>query len=229
MSRIQQGIITGEVFKYLTDLEKNNTREWFTAHKNNFKEQEATVKDFLGLLMNRLRAHDDIDKLKLFRIHRDVRFSKDKTPYKVHFAGSFSRAGLRLRGGYYIQIKPGGSFIATGFWEPNKADMLRIRKEFELDASEIRDIINDRDFREIWGDMQGETLKTAPMGFNKDHPDIDLIKRKQFIFLRNFSDEDVLAADFMEVVDRSFQKIRPYFNYMSEILTTDLNGESLYD
>src|SRR5690606_13697715 len=197
--------------------------------KNDYKKQETTIKNFLGLLKDKLKVHDDIEKLKQFRIYRDVRFSKDKTPYKVHFAGSFSRAGLRLRGEYYIRIKPGGSFIAAGFWEPNKADMLRIRKEFELDASEIREIINDPDFRAIWGEMQGDTLKTAPMGFSKDHPDIDLIKRKQFIFLRNFSDKEVLADDFMDVLDRSFQKIRPYFNYMSEILTTDLNGEPLYD
>lgn len=229
MSRIQQGIITKDVFKYLTELEKNNTREWFNDHKNDFKEQETTIKNFLGSLLNRLRVHDDIERSKQFRIHRDVRFSKDKTPYKVHFAGSFSRAGQKLRGGYYIRIKPGDSFIAAGFWEPNKVDMLRIRKEFELDASEIRDIINDRDFRAVWGEMQGDSLKTAPVGFDKDHPDIDLIKRKQFIFLRNFSDKEVLADDFVDVVDRSFQKIRPYFDYMSEVLTTDLNGESLYD
>src|SRR5690606_12512994 len=177
MSRIQQGIITEEVFKFLNKLEKNNTREWFNDHKNDYKKQETTIKNFLGLPQDKLKVHDDIEKLKQFRIYREVRFSKDKTPYKVHFAGSFSRAGLRLRGGYYIRIKPGGSFIAAGFWEPNKADMLRIRKEFELDASEIREIINDPDFRAIWGEMQGVTLKTAPMGFSKDHPDIDLIKR----------------------------------------------------
>src|SRR5690606_10726522 len=183
MSRTQHGIITKDVFRFLNELEKNNTREWFTEHKNDFREQETTIKNFFGLLKEKLEVHDEIEKMKQFRIYRDVRFSRDKTPYKVHFAGSFSRAGLKLRGGYYIRIKPGGSFIGGGFWEPNKADMLRIRKEFELDASEIRDIINGTNFRAIWGEMQGESLKTAPMGFNKDHPNIDLIKRKQFIFL----------------------------------------------
>lgn len=229
MSRTQQEIITKDVFRFLTDLEKNNTREWFAEHKNDFRTQETTIKNFLDSLKGRLMTQDDIEKMKQFRIYRDVRFSKDKTPYKVHFAGSFSRAGLKLRGGYYIRIKPGGSFIGGGFWEPNKGDMLRMRKEFELDASGIRDIMNNKDFRAIWGEMQGDALKTAPMGFDKDHPNIDLIKRKQFIFLRNFSDEEVLANDFMDEIDRSFQKIRPYFDYMSEILTTDLNGESLYD
>lgn len=228
MSRTQHGIITKDVFRFLNELEKNNNREWFTEHKNDFRAQETTIKIFFGLLKDKLAVHDEIEKMKQFRIYRDVRFSKDKTPYKVHFAGSFSRAGLRLRGGYYIRIKPGGSFIGGGFWEPNKADMLRIRKEFELDASEIRDIINDTNFRAIWGEMQGDSLKTAPMGFNKEHPNIDLIKRKQFIFLRNFADEEVLASDFIDVIDLSFKKIRPYFNYMSEILTTDLNGESIY-
>src|SRR5690554_6860969 len=133
MSRTQQEIITQDVFRFLTDLDKNNTREWFGDHKNDFKEQEATVKNFLGVLKEKLSAHDDIERLKQFRIFRDVRFSMDKTPYKVHFAGSFSRAGLTLRGGYYIRIKPRASFIGTGFWEPNKTDLLRIRKEFEQD------------------------------------------------------------------------------------------------
>lgn len=228
MSRIQQGTITKEVFRFLNDLKENNTREWFTAHITDFRAQEMTIKTCYGQLKERLKLHDDIEALKLFRIYRDVRFSKDKTPYKVHFAGSFSRAGLKLRGGYYLRIKPGGSFIGGGFWEPNKVDMLRIRKEFEQDASEIRDLINRPDFRTVWGEMQGEALKTAPAGFDRDHPDIDLIRRKQFIFLRNFSDEEVLAPNFLEVVDHSFQKIRPYFDYMSEILTTDLNGEPLY-
>ncbi|MCM4166259.1 hypothetical protein KCTC52924_03184 [Arenibacter antarcticus] len=229
MSRTQQEVITKEVLQILDKLENNNTREWFTEHKAAFKEQEATVKNFFKHLMNKLKLHDDIEKLKLFRIYRDVRFSKDKTPYKSHFAASFSRAGVRLRGGYYVQLKPGKSFLAAGFWEPNKEDLLRIRKEFELDSSEIRAIINDKGLKDVWGEMKGDELKLAPMGFDKEHENIDLIKRKQFIFVKNFTDEEVLSDKFMDDINSAFQKIRPYFDYMSEVLTTDLNGESVYD
>jgi uncharacterized protein (TIGR02453 family) len=213
----------------LEKLKKNNSREWFTEHKTEFKELETGVKSFYSALLYKMKAHDDIEKLKMFRIYRDVRFSKDKTPYKTHFAGSFSRSGQRLRGGYYIRLKPNETIIAAGFWEPNKEDLLRIRKEFETDASEIRAIMNKNSFKKVWGEMQGDELKTAPSGFNKEHPNIDLIKRKQFIFVKNFSDEEVMSPDFMTNVDLAFQAIRPYFNLMSDILTTNLNGESLLD
>ena len=229
MSRIQQEVITKDVFQFLENLKKNNSREWFSEHKSEFKALETGVKSFYTSVMNKLKVHDDIEKLKMFRIYRDVRFSKDKTPYKPHFAGSFSRSGLRLRGGYYLRIKPGETFIATGFWEPNKEDLFRIRKEFETDTKEFRSIINEKGFHKIWGQLQGDELKTGPSGFDKEHPNIDLIKKKQFIFVRNFSDEEVLAPEFISQIDLSFRAIRPYFDLMSEILTTNLNGESLLD
>ncbi|WP_411030812.1 DUF2461 domain-containing protein [Spongiimicrobium sp. 3-5] len=226
---MQQSVITKEIFAFLTDLKNNNTREWFTDHKKEFKAYESEVKMFFQQVMENLKIHDDIEKMKMFRIYRDVRFSNDKTPYKPHFAGSFSRAGARLRGGYYLRVKPKETFIATGFWEPNKEDLFRIRKEFELDASEIRGIINAKSFKQIWGNMEGDEVKTAPKGFDKEHPNIDLIKKKQFIFVRNFSDKEVLSPDFIDELDQSFKAIRPYFDLMSDVLTTNLNGESLLD
>jgi uncharacterized protein (TIGR02453 family) len=224
---MQEPVITKEVFLFLKNLEKNNTREWFTDNKAKFKELEAGVKTFYSAAMENLKQHDEIEKMKMFRIYRDVRFSKDKRPYKSHFAGSFARSGARLRGGYYIQIKPGDSFIATGFWDPNKEDLLRIRKELELDADEFRKIIDDKKFRAVWGPLVGDEVKTAPKGFDKEHANIDLIKKKQYIFVRKFSDKEVLSIDFAKQIDDSFKAIRPYFDIMSDILTTDLNGESL--
>ena len=220
-------ILTQEVFNFLKDLEKNNNRDWFEKNKVAFKKQEKAVKGFLNTVLDKLKGHDEIEKLKMFRIYRDVRFSKDKTPYKSHLAGSFTRACAKLRGGYYVHIKSGDSFIATGFWEPNKEDLFRIRKELELDAEEFRSVINAPKFKKIWGEIQGDELKTAPKGFDKEHQDIDLIKMKQFIFIRKFTDKEVLSADFADKIDESFKAIRPYFDLMSDILTTDLNGESL--
>ena len=229
MSRMQNAVITKEVFSFLKELEQYNTREWFAEHKDRFKEQEAGVKHFFSVVMEKMKQHDDIEKMKMFRIYRDVRFSKNKLPYKTHLAGSYTRAGARLRGGYYIHLQPGNSFIATGFWEPNKEDLLRIRKELELDATEFKKVINQTSFKKIWGNLEGDEVKTAPKGFNREHPNIDLIKKKQFIFVRKFSDNEVVSKDFSQIVDDSFKAIRPYFDLMSDILTTNLNGESILD
>ena len=227
LSRMADTVITKDTLRFLNELKINNNREWFEQNKSEFKSLETGVKRFYNSLMDKMKEHDEIEKLKMFRIYRDVRFSKDKTPYKSHFAGSFSRAGAKLRGGYYLQIRPGGSFMAAGFWEPNKEDLLRIRKELELDATALRELINKPSFKNTWGELVGEEVKTAPKGFSKDDPNIDLIRKKAFIFVRNFTDKEVLNKDFMVEVNKSFKEIRPYFNLMSEILTTNLNGESL--
>ena len=224
---MQEGAIDRKALAFLRSLSSNNNREWFQEHKREFKEIEKEVRKLYTDLSERMRKHDDIEKIKMFRIYRDVRFSTDKTPYKTHFAGSFSRAGKALRGGYYLRVKPGETFAAAGFWDPNKEDLFRIRKELETDAGEFREVIEHPEFKKVWGGLTGDELKTAPKGFDRDHPNIDIIRRKQFIFVRHFTDEQVLSGDFINSVDHSYRAVRPFFDLMSEILTTDLNGASL--
>ena len=220
--------IPRETFDFLKRLEKNNNREWFNENKKEFKEIEAEVKQVYNQLFELLNVHDDIDKMKMFRIYRDVRFSKNKLPYKTHFGGSFNRRKPELRGGYYLHIQPNNeSFIATGFWEPNKDDLFRIRKEIEMDDTEIRKIISNKSFKNIWGELVGDELKSAPRDFDKDHPAIDLIRKKQYIFTKKYTDKEVLSQSFLEDINKSFKAIRPYFDYMSDVLTTNLNGESI--
>lgn len=220
--------IPNETLGYLKKLEKNNNRDWFNENKLEFKAIESKVKDAYNHLGELLNVHDQIDKVKVFRIYRDVRFSKNKLPYKTHFGGSFHRKKPELRGGYYLHIQPNNeSFIAIGFWEPNKEDLYRIRKEFEMDDEEIKAILKHQAFKNTWGDFVGESLKTAPRGFDKTHPAIDLIRRKQYIFIKKFLDKDVQSSHFIEDVNTSFKVARPYLDYMSDILTTNLNGESL--
>ncbi|MFD1162186.1 DUF2461 domain-containing protein [Hwangdonia seohaensis] len=215
---------------FFKQLEKNNNRDWFNENKPEFKAIETEIKKIYNSVLENLNKHDDIDKLKLFRIYRDVRFSKNKLPYKTHFGGSFHRTKPKLRGGYYLHIQPNNeSFIATGFWEPAKADLQRIRKEFEMDDSEIRKIIGNKSFKSIWGGFVGDEVKTAPRGFDKEHKAIDLIKKKQYIFVKKFTDKAVLDANFLDDINTSFKAIRPYFDYMSDVLTTDLNGVSLIE
>jgi len=224
MTTVQQS-----TFKFLKEIEKNNNREWFTENKPWYVEEQQKLLSFYTALEEKLNEHDTIEKLKMFRIYRDVRFSKNKTPYKTNMSGHFVRATNRLRGGYYLEIRPGASFVAGGFWAPNKEDLLRIRKEFELDGFEIREVLAEKKFKENFGELRGDGVKSAPRGFAKDHENIDLIRKKQFILVRNFTDKEVLSTRFLDEVNDTFIAMRPFLNLMSSILTTDLNGESLFE
>ena len=216
-----------DILSFFAELETNNNREWFEPQKKRFKALEAEMKQFSADLVEAMNEHDSIDRFKLFRLYRDVRFSKDKTPFKTHFGISFHREKPALRGGYYLHIKPGDNFIATGFWNPDKDDLKRIRKEMEIDAEEFRDIMAEPSFKTIWGTLEGDEVKTAPKGFSKEDPSIDLIKKKAYLFTKRYSDKEVLSKDFLQQVNADFQAVRPFFDYMSSVLTTDLNGVSL--
>ncbi len=219
-----------ESLQFLKDLKQHNNRAWFAEKKPLFTSAQTNAKATYAAIRSDLETHDKIDVFKLYRIYRDVRFSKDKTPYQPHFAGSFSRTGAALRGGYYLRIRPGESFLAGGFWEPNKEDLLRIRQELELDASEMRAILKEPKFvSHFGGEFEKYELKTAPRGFEKTHPDIDLIRKKGFVAVRKFTDAQVLAPNFLEEVASSFVALRPFFDYMSAVLTTNANGESLLE
>lgn len=222
-------MLTNSTFEYLDLLKKNNNRDWFTDNKKRFEFENKNAKNFFTEVLADLEKIDSIERMQVFRIYRDVRFSKDKTPYKTHFSVGFTRTKPLLRGGMYLHIEDGGSFVGGGFWEPNNEDLQRVRKELELDASELRAIINDDTFKQFFKNgLEGEELKTAPKGFDKTHPDIDLIRKKQFLIGRNFSNKEVLASNFKDEVVKTFAAMRPFFDYMSDVLTTDLNGESLY-
>ena len=226
---MQSPVIRGEILQFLSRLNENNNRDWFEAHRDAYQKARQDMHFFCDSLAQALRVHDQVLPPKHFRIYRDLRFSKDKTPYKPHFAASFAREGAHLRGGYYLRIRPGESFIACGFWKPNKEDLYRIRKELEADATDFREALNRPSLRKAWGALKGEAVKTAPKGFDREHPDIDLIRHKQFIFVRSFSDREVQDPGFIGTVDGCYRDIRPFFDLMSDILTTDLNGQSLLD
>ncbi len=223
-------IVNPSIFRFLTDLKNNNTREWFAKNKEYYLKEEKQIKDFFTAINQGLSAIDNISGMKIYRIYRDIRFSKDKTPYKIYRSCGYKRATEALRGGYHLEITPGGSFLAAGFWQPNKEDLFRIRKEFEMDSSIIEDILNTTNIKNTFGSFYTRnSLKVAPAGFDKNHPNIELIKKKDFIFLRKFTNKEVLSKDFHTTVINSFIAVRPFFNYMSDVLTTNLNGESILE
>jgi len=221
--------IQPSTLQFLKDLSANNNREWFQANKARYEAALANMKQFAQAVENVLEETDLLETATLFRIYRDVRFSKDKSPYKNNFGLGLSRATKRLRGGYYLQVEPGASFVGGGFWQPNAEDLKRIRAEFAMDDEPIREIMADARFRQYFGTLQGEELKTAPIGFDKNHPAIDLLRKKGFVVRRNFTDEQVTSDQFLQEVRQTFQAMRPYFDYMSMVLTTNLNGESMLE
>ena len=213
---------------FFKKLKKNNNRDWFAENKPKFKKLELEIKAFGEELKDRLNEFDNVDRFKLFRIYRDIRFSKDKTPFKTHFGLTWHRTKPLYRGGYYLHISPGKNFLACGFWDPNPNDLKRIRKELEYDAKELRDIISSKEFFSVWGNLEGSELKTAPRNFDKNHPDIDLIRKKQFIFSISYSDEEVCEPQFINKLENALKMVRPFTDYMSDILTSDENGEPLF-
>ena len=219
-------LIPNNTIIFLKQLKLNNNRDWFNENKLKFQSIQIDVKKFAQEVKDELNLSDDIENLKIFRIYRDLRFSKDKTPYKTNIGMAFHRQKPQFRGGYYIEISAEDSFIAAGFWNPNKEDLLRIRKEIELDGEEFKRIINQKTIKDFWGDIKGNELKTSPKGFDSDHKHINMIKKKQFIFVKKLKEKEILSLTFQKNLVNYYRSIRPFFDYMSEILTTNLNGES---
>jgi uncharacterized protein (TIGR02453 family) len=225
--------ISKSTLSFLKTLKKNNNREWFTENKPVFQAENELFISFADAIVSEMNKFDNIEtingKKSVFRIYRDVRFSKNKIPYKTHFSGSLKRATKLLRGGYYFHIEPNNSFVGGGFWGPDPKDLLRIRKEISSDASELREIINDDNFIKVFGELEGDKVKTSPRGFDKNHPDLDLLQFKQYIISRKFSDKEILETNFHLKVVETFKAMRPFFNYMSAVLTTDENGIPLFE
>ncbi|WP_084111108.1 DUF2461 domain-containing protein [Chryseobacterium taiwanense] len=217
-----------KTFEFLKQLEKNNNREWFAQHKAEYDSVVKENKIFFNQIYTELQEYDNVKGIHIFRIYRDVRFSKDQTPYKTNFGVGYSRSKPMLRGGYYIQLEPSNSFVGGGFWAPDAKDLLRIRKEFEINTAEIEKITSDKTFVKYFEEIKGDSVKTAPRGFDKDHPSIDLIRKKQYIVMRKFTDKEVQSDGFQKEAVLTLLAMRPFFDYMSEVLTTDLNGETLF-
>jgi uncharacterized protein (TIGR02453 family) len=218
-----QTVIHASSFQFLKELKNNNNREWFTEHKGRYINELQKIESFADELLQRMKQHDQIDtmsgKKALHRIYRDIRFSSDKTPYKTNWSGGFHRMGAQRRGGYYFSLQPGGqSVIAGGFWGPVPHDLKLIRDEFTFDDKPIRTVLALPGIKSFFGGLSGETLKTVPRGYDPSHLAADLVRHKQFILERKFTDKEVLAKDFIEVAVSTMRAFRPFFDYMSHAL-----------
>ncbi len=223
--------IHASTLEFLRELAIHNNRAWFEQHKSDYTAALYDVQAFVDALIREMNTHDVLEpttgKDSVFRIYRDVRFSKDKTPYHTRFALGLQRLGKQRRGGYYLHLQPGNSYLACGFFGPEPADLKRIRDDIAVNHHQWRQLLELPGILKNFGTMQGEQLITVPRGFDPAHPAIDLLRHKAFIFRHEFTDKEVMASEFVHHVSERFRSIRPFFDYMSEVLTTNLNGESI--
>ncbi|MFH7016057.1 DUF2461 domain-containing protein [Flavobacterium sp. FlaQc-47] len=224
-------IIPKSSLDFLTQLKENNNKVWFDANKSKYLEELNHIETFAGTLLQELSKTDVLEtasgKKSVYRIYRDIRFAKDKTPFKTFWGGSFTRATSQRRGGYYFHLEKGNSFFAGGFWGPNAGDLKRVRSEFALDSKPMQKILKSKTFVNTFGTLQGEQIKTAPKGYDITHEAIDLLRYKQFLIIKRFTDDEVLSPNFLEQALQTCINMRPFFDYMSEVLSTDSNGASI--
>lgn len=224
-------LIEKSTFDFLKKLSRNNNRDWFNRNEDQYLATHENMIAFAGALLKEMNKHDYLEtqsgKDCLFRIYNDVRFSKDKTPYKTYWSGSFKRATKKLRGGYYFMIGPGESMAAGGFFSPDSKDLLRIRQDIDMNFSGWKKMLASKVIHKTFGELKGDKVATSPKGFSKGNPAIALLRYKHFYFSRKFTDQEVLSKNFLKELNQTFKNLRPYFDYMSEVLTTDGNGISI--
>ncbi|MFI5159975.1 MAG: DUF2461 domain-containing protein [Sphingobacteriales bacterium] len=206
-----------ETFGFLKKLVENNNREWFQQHKSEHDKARENVIEFAAELIRALHHADpqvnaDLDpKRCVQRIYRDIRFRKDKTPYKNNFGVSIPTSGPKNGGvEYYFQIQPGRSLIAGGYWMPEADHLKAIRQEIDYNAGELKSIINEPGFRDIFGDFtKQEQLKTVPREYSADNENIDLLKLKNFIVLHQIKDKELAKPNAINYLASVCAKIYP--------------------
>lgn len=197
--------ISNDTFKFLKDLAKNNSKEWFTDNKKRYETAKEDFEVFVTALIQQIAKFDESmahleAKKCVFRIYRDTRFSKDKTPYKINMGASFSpsRSQIHDHAGYYLHIEPGKSFLAGGAYMPPTPWITKIRQEIDYNTAEFKKILNSATFKKNFGELEGEKLKTVPKGYPKDHPALELLQYKSFLMVQNCDDKLVTSDGFLK-------------------------------
>jgi uncharacterized protein (TIGR02453 family) len=213
--------ISPKTFEFLNKLTINNNREWFNENKNLYTESQENVIFFLEALINEMSGFDEelgkIDaKKSLFRIYRDTRFSKDKIPYKTNFGASLGMGKGSQKGGYYLHLEPGKSFLAGGIYMPESSVLKDVRKEISLYGNDFLKIINNKDFKKYFPELdQDDKLKKIPQGFEKEDPMGEYLKLKSFIVVYNLKDEEVLDSNAAKNLTKIFKLMKPFNDFLN--------------
>jgi len=216
---------TTSILAFLTDLETNNNREWFEENKERYKKVHVSFLDIVQHTIEGIGKFDQdiahLDPKKCaYRIYRDVRFSKDKTPYKTHFGAEMAPGGRRSGlAGYYIHIQPGESILAGGIWHPAPENLAKIRQEIDYNGDELKDIINSKEFKNVFGELKGDKLKRPPKGYDPDHLDIELLKFKDFLAYTSLKDKEVKSKDYLSNVISKLKVLKPLNDFLNVAVT----------
>jgi len=218
-------LITASTLSFLKSLKKNNNKPWFDANKSKYLEVRNNFEEFVALLLQKMALFDeDLKELEykncLFRINRDVRFSKDKTPYKINFSASFNKGGKKsIYAGYYLHLQPGGnSFIGGGLWRPEPEQLKKVRQEIDYCFPEFKKIIEVPAFKKNYGGLekdQNQMLINIPKGLEKENLAADFLKMKSFVASKNIADVDLTNPKFMNQIVDSYKTLKPLLNFIN--------------
>ena len=216
-------VISPKYGLFFKELKENNHKPWFEANKDRYNDIKDEFTLFMAEFLERIQTLDKLPPIEpkktIFRIYRDVRFSKDKTPYKTHIAAVIDRGNnWHNKCGFYIHIEPGNSFVGGGAWEPTKDALKAIRQEIDYNSSPLSELLDNIDFKTMFGNIAGDKLKTVPRDYAPSHPNIELLKHKQFLISRKFSDAEVASHHFMDELVATYQASLPFFNYFDVVL-----------
>ena len=206
---------------FLQELSKNNHKEWFDANRSTY---QFCKKDFEMLLKSVIEKCIEFDnqllglepKKCIFRINKDIRFSKDKSPYKLNFGASINPGGKKsMIPGYYIHIEPGKSFLAGGCYQPSTELLNSIRQEIDYNTLEFKTILNNKKFKQYFTDLsQEDKLKKAPKGYEKTHPEISLLQHRHFIVIHHLIDEQIIDENLLNYITEIFKAILPLNQFL---------------
>jgi uncharacterized protein (TIGR02453 family) len=213
-----------QILNFQGDLSQHNSKDWFDLNRPAFETARSSFEGFIDSLIDELRTSDNLQGLSakecIFRIYRDVRFSKDKTPYNSNFSAVIAPGGKKSKlQGYYVSIEPHGrSMIAGGLHMPAPEQISRFRQAIDRDAAAYKAVTGVKVFVKQFGKIEGERLKTAPKGYDRDHPEIELLQLKEVVAIHNFPDQDLLAGDFLDKAVTVCRAMKPFLVYLDEIL-----------
>ncbi|MGD0751184.1 MAG: DUF2461 domain-containing protein [Anaerolineales bacterium] len=212
------------ILNFLDNLSQNNVKGWFDSSRADYETARNIFSEFIDTLIDELRMSDNLQALSskecVARIYRDIRFSRDKSPYHTNFSAIIAPGGRKsIMQGYYVSIQPHGqSLVAGGLYMPGAEQLERFRQAIAQHAATFKRITGAKDFVEQFGKIEGERLKTAPKGYDRSHPEIELLQLKQVTVLHHFPDQEVLAGDFPEKVVVVCRAMKPFLNYLDKVL-----------
>lgn len=213
---------TTRILDFIAGLKQNNHKDWMDAHREEYLAAKAEFEKLINFLIPQLQQFDEsihgvLAKDCIFRINRDIRFSKDKSPYKTNFGAFMAEGGRKTwKAGYYLHLEPGDeSMIAGGIYMPPGEVLKKIRQEVDYNPAELKKIVSQEKFRQNFEEIQGEKLKTAPKGYPADHPNIEFLKLKSYTVLQKVPDRVVKSAEFPDKVVEVFSVMHPFNEYLN--------------